>query len=50
MQALEKVKDLVSTPSISSYGPDDGIPELKAALMKKVFFMTQLRCTVSYGV
>ena len=35
-QALEKVKELVSEPLISRYGNDEGIPELRAALVKKV--------------
>ncbi|XP_028204503.1 aromatic aminotransferase ISS1-like isoform X2 [Glycine soja] len=36
-QALEKVKELVSEPLISRYGNDEGIPELRAALVKKAF-------------
>lgn len=35
-QALEKIKESVFTPSISNYGPDDGLPELKAALVNKL--------------
>lgn len=35
-QALEKVKELVWDPSISRYGADEGIPELREALTKKV--------------
>lgn len=35
-QALDKVKELVYEPSISRYGNDEGIPELRAALVKKV--------------
>ena len=35
-EALEKVKELVSEPLISRYGNDEGIPELRAALVKKV--------------
>nr|ACU20038.1 unknown [Glycine max] len=35
-QALEKVKELVSEPLISRYGNDEGIPELRAALVKKL--------------
>lgn len=34
--ALEKVKELVWDPTISSYGPDEGIPELRLALQRKV--------------
>ncbi|KAF5466672.1 hypothetical protein F2P56_016578 [Juglans regia] len=35
-QALDKVKDLVYEPSISRYGADEGIPELREALVKKL--------------
>ncbi|CAL0308771.1 unnamed protein product [Lupinus luteus] len=35
-QALEKVTELVWEPSISRYGADEGIPELRAALVKKL--------------
>lgn len=35
-QALDKVKELVYEPSISRYGNDEGIPELRAALVKKL--------------
>ena len=35
-EALEKVKELVSETLISRYGNDEGIPELRAALVKKV--------------
>lgn len=35
-QALDKVKDLVWEPSISRYGADEGLPELREALMKKL--------------
>lgn len=34
--ALEKIKESIFTPEISNYGPDDGIPELKAALLRKL--------------
>ncbi|RVW77613.1 Aromatic aminotransferase ISS1 [Vitis vinifera] len=34
-QALEKVKDLVWEPSVSRYGADDGLPELREALVEK---------------
>jgi hypothetical protein len=33
---------------LSSYGPDDGIPELRSALMNKVYIMAP--CTHSPGV
>ncbi|KAF9685242.1 hypothetical protein SADUNF_Sadunf03G0034400 [Salix dunnii] len=35
-QALNKVKELVWEPSISRYGADEGIPELREALMQKL--------------
>lgn len=35
--AMEKVKELVWEPSISKYGADEGLPELRDALVKKVF-------------
>lgn len=35
-KALDKVKELVWDPTISSYGPDEGLPELRKALQKKV--------------
>ncbi|KAM7480408.1 hypothetical protein LguiA_028621 [Lonicera macranthoides] len=35
-QALEKVKELVWDPSISRYGADEGLPELREALIKKL--------------
>ncbi|KAK3020554.1 hypothetical protein RJ639_047466 [Escallonia herrerae] len=34
--ALEKVRDLVWEPSSSRYGADEGIPELREALIKKL--------------
>ncbi|XP_041002173.1 aromatic aminotransferase ISS1 [Juglans microcarpa x Juglans regia] len=35
-RALDKVKELVWEPSISRYGADEGIPELREALIKKL--------------
>ncbi|PON58907.1 L-threonine-O-3-phosphate decarboxylase [Trema orientale] len=35
-EALNKVKELVWEPLISKYGADEGIPELRAALLKKL--------------
>ncbi|CAF2060245.1 hypothetical protein Bca4012_100210 [Brassica carinata] len=35
-KALDKVKELVWDPAISSYGPDEGLPELRQALQKKL--------------
>ncbi|MED6183100.1 Aromatic aminotransferase iss1 [Stylosanthes scabra] len=35
-EALDKVQKLVWEPSISRYGVDDGLPELRAALIKKL--------------
>ncbi|KAF7814320.1 aromatic aminotransferase ISS1 isoform X1 [Senna tora] len=34
--ALDKVKELVWEPSVSRYGADEGIPELREALIKKL--------------
>ncbi|GAV60975.1 Aminotran_1_2 domain-containing protein [Cephalotus follicularis] len=34
--ALDKVKELVWDPSVSRYGPDEGLPELRDALIKKL--------------
>ncbi|KAB2623892.1 bifunctional aspartate aminotransferase and glutamate/aspartate-prephenate aminotransferase-like [Pyrus ussuriensis x Pyrus communis] len=35
-EALDKVKELVWEPSISRYGADEGIPELREALVQKL--------------
>ncbi|GAA0175702.1 transaminase [Lithospermum erythrorhizon] len=35
-EALDKVKELVWEPSISRYGADEGLPELREALLKKL--------------
>ncbi|MFS7931224.1 putative aminotransferase, class I/classII, pyridoxal phosphate-dependent transferase, major [Helianthus anomalus] len=35
-QALEKVQKLVWEPSVSRYGADEGLPELREALTKKL--------------
>ncbi|XVF74651.1 hypothetical protein PTKIN_Ptkin13bG0128200 [Pterospermum kingtungense] len=35
-QALDKVKELVEEPSISRYGADEGLPELREALLRKL--------------
>lgn len=36
-KALDKVKELVSCdPTVNSYGQDEGIPELREALKKKL--------------
>jgi hypothetical protein len=34
--ALSKVEKIIREPSISKYGADDGLPELREALLKKV--------------
>lgn len=42
-QALSKVTELVWEPSISRYGADEGIPELREALTRKVYiFLSNL--------
>lgn len=35
-EALDKIKELIGDPSISRYGADEGMPELREALEKKV--------------
>lgn len=35
-QALDKVKALVEDPSVSCYGADEGLPELREALIRKL--------------
>eukprot|EP00850_Spirogloea_muscicola_P021539 SM000253S09028 [mRNA] locus=s253:40424:43594:+ [translate_table: standard] len=35
-EALQEAKEAVFKPSVSGYAADDGIPELKAALLKKI--------------
>ncbi|GAA0173163.1 transaminase [Lithospermum erythrorhizon] len=35
-KALDKVKELVWEPSVSRYGADEGLPELREALLKKL--------------
>ncbi|KAK8581246.1 hypothetical protein V6N13_144285 [Hibiscus sabdariffa] len=35
-QALDKVKELVEEPSVSCYGADEGLPELREALIRKL--------------
>lgn len=41
-EALEKVQQLVWEPSVSCYGADEGLPELREALIKKVIFVGNL--------
>ena len=41
-KALEKVKELVWEPSISKYGADEGMPQLREALTKKVYCLKNL--------
>lgn len=36
--ALEKVKEVIWEPSVSRYGADEGLPELREALVKKVSY------------
>jgi aromatic aminotransferase len=35
--AMNKVKEIIWEPSISKYGSDDGLPELREALLENVF-------------
>ncbi|XP_028108361.1 aromatic aminotransferase ISS1-like [Camellia sinensis] len=37
--ALDKVKELVWEPSVSRYGADEGLPELREALVRKVYLL-----------
>lgn len=39
-EALNKVKDMVWDPIVSKYGPDEGLPELREALLDKVICST----------
>ncbi|XP_040370562.1 aromatic aminotransferase ISS1 isoform X3 [Rosa chinensis] len=48
-QALDKVKELVWEPSISRYGADEGMPELREALVKKVARGKQVMQIFGYG-
>lgn len=38
-KALDKVKELVWDPSVSRYGADEGLTDLREALLKKVFLV-----------
>jgi len=40
VRALEKVKEVIWEPSVGHYGADEGLPELKEALMQKVWFIS----------
>jgi aspartate/methionine/tyrosine aminotransferase len=35
-EALAKIKSLIDEPTTSHYGADDGLPELRNALLEKV--------------
>lgn len=41
-RALDMAKELVWDPSVSRYGADEGLPELKEALIKKVLKLSNL--------
>lgn len=52
-QALEKVKEIIWEPSVSRYGADEGLPELREALMQKVWsisWITLILWFSSYGL
>lgn len=34
--ALDKIEKIVREPTVSKYGSDDGLPELREALLEKV--------------
>ena len=36
-QALQKVQEIVGEPSVSRYGADEGLPELRKAILEKVW-------------
>jgi aromatic aminotransferase len=43
---MNKVKEIIWEPSISKYGSDDGLPELREALLEKVFLsIMEYRCS-----
>lgn len=42
-EALEKVQELVWEPSVSRYGADEGLPELREALLNKVIFVGYIK-------
>lgn len=46
-QALNKVAELVWEPSISRYGADEGVPELREALIQKVYTFLSLFCLLT---
>lgn len=58
-EALEAVKEAVHHPTVSKYGADDGMPELRQALLEKVNFSSfstrginktaMLECTAQLG-
>ncbi|CAL9241357.1 unnamed protein product [Arabidopsis halleri] len=51
-KALDKVKDLVWDPMVSNYGPDEGLPELRHALLNKLRVenkLTQSQVMVTAG-
>ena len=34
--ALDKIEKIIREPTVSKYGSDDGLPELREALLEKV--------------
>lgn len=44
--ALEKVQELVWEPSVSRYGADEGLPELREALTKKVKILNYITYSI----
>lgn len=46
--ALEKVKEIIWEPSVSRYGADEGLLELREALVKKVSYYTHIFILVRY--
>ncbi len=40
-EALEKVRGLIDEPATSNYGADEGLPELRAALLEKAYVIVK---------
>lgn len=49
-EALTKIKGLINEPTTSHYGADDGLPELREALLEKVFSTSELKAFCTYQV
>lgn len=38
--AMNKIEKIIREPAVSKYGSDDGLPELREALLEKVIIST----------